>query len=154
MDTPVLARLLTVASFTGLSDTLSGNGIRFDRLKGDFKLTDGVAETKLLRAYGPGLGITSQGSIDFDRAEIDLEGTIVPAYSVNQVLQKIPLVGVLLTGGEGEGLFAVLYSTSGSLTDPEVSVNPLSLLTPGFLRSVFGRRGGDAPTVFPEGPDK
>ncbi len=154
VDTPVLARLLTVASLTGLSDTLSGKGIRFERLKGRFSLNDGVAHTKLLRAYGPALGITSQGQIDFDRAEVDLEGTIVPAYSVNQLLEKIPLVGALLTGGEGEGLFAVLYSTSGPLTDPVVSVNPLSLLTPGFLRSIFGRPGGDAPSVFPPGPVK
>ncbi len=154
VDTPLLANLLSVASFTGLLDTLTGNGIRFERLKGDFVLVDGTAKTELLRVYGPGLGITARGDIDLDDAAVDLEGTIVPAYSVNQLLEKIPLVGVLLTGGEGEGVFAVLYSAEGPMNDPEVSVNPLSLLTPGFLRGIFGRSGGDPPTVFPPGPQR
>ena len=154
VETPLLANLLSVASFTGLLDTLTGNGIRFERMTGDFVLVDGTAKTKLLRVYGPGLGITARGDIDLDDAAVDLEGTIVPAYSVNQLLEKIPLVGVLLTGGEGEGVFAVLYSAEGPMNDPEVSVNPLSLLTPGFLRSVFGRPDGDEPTVFPDGPQR
>ncbi|MDJ0608999.1 MAG: AsmA-like C-terminal domain-containing protein [Kiloniellales bacterium] len=154
VETPLLANLLSVASFTGLLDTLTGNGIRFERMKGDFVLVDGTAKTELLRVYGPGLGITARGDIDLDDAAVDLEGTIVPAYSVNQLLEKIPLVGVLLTGGEGEGLFAVLYSAEGPMNDPEVSVNPLSLLTPGFLRGIFGRSGGDPPTVFPPGPQR
>ena len=48
----------------------------------------------------------------------------------------------------------MLYSAEGPMNDPEVSVNPLSLLTPGFLRGIFGRSGGDPPTVFPPGPQR
>jgi hypothetical protein len=40
---------------------------------------------------------------------------VVPAYSVNQVLGGIPLVGGLLTGGEGEGLLAATYTLRGPL---------------------------------------
>jgi len=46
---------------------------------------------------------------------------------------------------------------TGDLGDPEVSVNPLSVLAPGFLRglfSVIGESGeDDRPRALPERPD-
>ncbi len=58
--------------------------------------------------------------------------------------------------GEGEGLLAVTYRMTGDLGDPEVSVNPLSVLAPGFLRGLFsGTRGSgkdDRPRALPERP--
>jgi hypothetical protein len=57
--------------------------------------------------------------------------------TLNKVLGKIPLVGNILTGGEGGGVFAATYSIKGSSDDPRVSVNPLSVLTPGILRRIL-----------------
>ena len=151
---PILASMLSVASLTGLLDTLGGNGIRFDRLVSDFTLTDGVAQTDLLRAYGSAIGITAKGSIDFNTAQVDLGGTLVPAYSVNRILGAIPLLGPILTGGEGEGLIGFVYEMEGDLEDPEVSVNPLSALAPGFLRGLFQVSDDDEPTVYPEGRER
>ncbi len=152
VDAPAMVRLLTVASLTGINDALKGEGIRFSRLIGAFILTDGIMETELLRAFGPALGLTARGKIDFDESRVDLEGTAVPAYSVNRVLNLIPLLGPILTGGEGEGLFAVTYRMTGALDDPNVDVNVLSALAPGFLRALFsGSRGddGDQPRALP-----
>jgi len=143
VDAPVLARLLTVASLSGINDLLNGTGIKFQRLVGEFTLQNGKLETDLIRTYGPALGLTAKGTIDFDRAQTDLKGTVVPAYTVNRILGAIPLLGPLLTGGEGEGLIAVTYGMTGPLLDPEVKVNPLSALAPGFLRSLFSAGGGD-----------
>ena len=55
-------------------------------------------------------------------------------------------IGRILTGGEGEGLFAATYRAEGPLDDPKVSVNPLAALAPGFLRGLFGifEGGGSA----------
>ena len=49
----------------------------------------------------------------------------------------MPLLGAILSGGEGEGVFAITFTLSGDADDPDIFVNPLSLLTPGFLRNVF-----------------
>ena len=82
------------------------------------------------------------------------------AYSVNRVLGAIPLLGNILTGGEGEGLFAVTYAISGSLEALDVSVNPLSVLAPGFLRNLFDIEGGESSgedepfTAVPQGGKK
>jgi hypothetical protein len=159
VDAPAMVRLLTVASLTGINDAMKGYGIRFSRLIGAFTLTDGIMETELLRAFGPALGLTARGKIDFDESRLDLEGTVVPAYSVNRVLNLIPLLGPILTGGEGEGLFAVTYRMTGELDDPNVDVNPLSALAPGFLRALFsgsGSRRDDAeqPRALPERGDR
>jgi hypothetical protein len=68
---------------------------------------------------------------------LNLEGTVVPAYALNTAVSKVPLVGAMLTGGEGQGVFAANYSVKGTDNNPDVSVNPLSMLTPGFLRGLF-----------------
>jgi uncharacterized protein YhdP len=149
---PNLARLLTVASLTGISDLLSGNGIRFTRLVGEFTLQDGIMHSDLMRAYGPALGLTAKGSFDFESDQTDFRGTIVPAYTVNRILGEIPLLGPLLTGGEGEGVFAATYWAKGKLGDLDVSVNPLAALAPGFLRSLFSGSsiGMDEEGALPE----
>src|SRR3546814_14564771 len=94
-----------------------------------------------MRIYGASLGLTAKGNIDFDRDAIDLTGVVVPAYSINNFLSKIPLLGTILTGGEGEGLISVVYTVDGPTDDPDVSVTPLPALTPGFL-----------PPLLPPGP--
>ena len=152
VNAPAMAKLLTVASFTGVLDLLRGQGIPFQGMDGEFVLDDGVATTELMRIYGASLGFTAKGEIDFNEDAIDLTGVVVPAYSINNFLSKIPLLGTLLTGGEGEGLFAVVYKVKGEVEDPEVSVNPLSALTPGFLRNIFtaGQPGDEPASALPE----
>jgi hypothetical protein len=138
VNAPILASLLTVASLTGIVDLLRGDGITFTHLTGDVILDDGVLTTDLVRAYGPALGLTVKGNLDFDESVADLQGTIVPAYTINRVLGYIPLLGQILVGGEGEGFLAFTYKITGPLAKPEVNVNALSALAPGFLRGLFG----------------
>ena len=39
----------------------------------------------------------------------------------------------------GEGLFGFTYRLTGKADNPQVSVNPLSILTPGMFREIFRR---------------
>ncbi len=143
VQAPILARLLTVASLTGIGERLGGEGIHFQSVTGDIVLhRDGVVTTDQLHAYGPSLGLTAEGRIDVPGQQMDLEGVVVPAASINRAVESIPLLGALLTGGTGEGIIAINYSLSGAMDDPDVSVNPLSALAPGFLRTLFGALGG------------
>lgn len=160
-NAPVLARLLTVAALTGVLDVLQGEGMGFSSLEAPFTLSDGLVEVRDVRAWGAALGITAKGQIDLDRSRMAMEGTVVPAYAVNSVLGKIPVLGWLMTGGEkGGGIIAFNYSMKGPTDDPTVIVNPLSALTPGFLRNLFNifddgsethaRKGNPAPTPPPK----
>jgi len=94
------------------------------------------------RAYGSELGFTMNGDLDLAARKVDLGGTIVPAYTINSLLGYIPVLGQLLVGEKGSGIFAAKYSIDGSLDGPNISVNPVATLTPGFLRGIFGVPGG------------
>jgi hypothetical protein len=134
---PVLAKLLTVASLTGIVDLLSGDGIGFIRADVPFHTRGGKLHIDNARAWGAAIGITASGTLDRGRDTLALNGTVVPAYSINRILGAIPLLGNILVGREGEGIIGITYSVSGTSADPQVSVNPLSALAPGILRRMF-----------------
>lgn len=153
VNAPVLARVLGVALLTGIGDALRGEGISFTRMEADFVYVDPRVEVKDARASGSSLGITANGIIDIGAETIDLSGTLVPAYAVNSLLGRIPVIGDILVGGPGGGIFAANYKVEGPLDDPKVSINPLSTIAPGFLRNLFGA-GGTSPTGTDPKPDQ
>ncbi len=134
---PVLGKLLQALTIYGLGDALSGPGLFFTDLVLPFRLGGPVLDITDARAFSASLGLTAKGRIDTKRQVIDLKGTVVPAYVVNSALGRIPLLGRLFRNEQGGGLVALDYGLRGPLGDPSVVVNPLSALTPGFLRGLF-----------------
>ncbi len=134
---PILTRLLSLMSLTGMVNMLSGSGIEFKKAQSDFGYTADALVLSNTRAHGSAIGLTVSGKISPFAGVMALEGTLVPAYSANSILGNIPVLGTLLTGGEGGGIIAANFSIKGNTGDPSVMVNPLSLLTPGFLRKIF-----------------
>lgn len=162
VDAPALARILTLASLSGLVDTLSGRGIQFDQFNVPFVYDRGVITIEEGTSRGSEIGLTLKGTIDTNTDMADLDGLVVPAYTINSILAGIPLLGDLLVGEKGGGIFAATYSIDGPLDDLDIGVNPLAALTPGFLRNIFnifdstGKPSGDAPggRNVPGAPDK
>jgi hypothetical protein len=62
----------------------------------------------------------------------------------------VPILGDILASRKGEGVFGVTYSMKGPLEDPTLTVNPLSVLTPGILRRIFEFKTPEAPPQEPE----
>jgi hypothetical protein len=134
---PALAQLLSLASLDGIASLMSGSGIPFTALRGDVAFSQGRISIDRLIAYGGALGITAQGWLNPGQDQIAIDGTLAPAYALNSVLGNFPVLGSLLMGGEGQGLFAASFRLTGSNDNPTVTVNPLSALTPGLLRHLF-----------------
>lgn len=86
---------------------------------------------------GNALGGTVSGNVDLAQQTLNLTGTFVPIYALNNFFAKIPLLGFALGGNSGEGLIGVTYRLSGSLSDPVLSVNPISAIAPGIFRKMF-----------------
>lgn len=84
--------------------------------------------------------------MDRQREVIHMNGVMVPAYALNSLLGKVPIVGNILTGGRGEGIFAVTYRVEGDLDAPQVTINPLTVLAPGILRKMFEGPKGELPS--------
>lgn len=135
-ESEFLLKLLTLGSLTGIGDLLQGNGISFDKLGGKFTYKSDVAlGLKDMRAKGNSIGATVEGKVDLATEALDLHGKIIPAYSANTLLGKVPVLGDILIGDDG--VFAFAYTVKGTVDKPEQQVNPLSVLAPGFLQKVF-----------------
>ncbi len=150
INTPFVARFLTVATITGVVDAVTGEGFLFGGAEGRFTKTRGLIDLSKFRSAGPSLGMTAQGELDLDRNKVDVKGTLVPAYAINSVLGNIPLIGPLIQGGEGEGLFAATYAVTGNLDEPKIDVNEWSALAPGFIRDLFTTDGTENEEDDPE----
>jgi hypothetical protein len=150
INTPFVARFLTVATITGVVDAVTGEGFLFGGAEGRFTKTRGLIDVSRFRSAGPSLGLTAQGKIDLDRHNVNVKGTLVPAYAINSVLGNIPLIGAIIQGGEGEGLFAATYAVTGNLDEPKIDVNEWSALAPGFIRDLFTDDGTDEEAPEPD----
>ena len=144
---PGLAKVLSLTSLNAIGSMLAGSGIPFSTLRGDFAYSENRLVLENLLAYGGALGVTANGTLELSPHRLDIQGTIVPAYTINSIIGDIPVIGSLLLGGEGQGLFAANYRATGSAGDPQVQVNPLSALTPGFLRRLFQPNFGIPPSL-------
>jgi hypothetical protein len=111
--------------------------LQFDRMRVPFSVGDGRFVLHDAAINGPVLGATLRGVIDFDRERINLSGTYVPFYGLNGALGLVPILGDLLISRNGEGLFGMTFAVKGPTSRPDVLVNPMSVVAPGFLRQLF-----------------
>ncbi|MCB4801322.1 DUF3971 domain-containing protein [Methylobacterium brachiatum] len=128
--------------------------VTFDRMRANFVRSGSRVEFSDAAISNAAMGFTLSGWLDTGRERTDMNGTFVPLYGLNNVASQLPLLGPLLGGGHNEGLFAVNFRVSGKLSSPDVSVNPLSAIAPGFLRKLFSAGGGpfaDGVPAVPQG---
>ena len=136
-NAPFLTQILSLASLRGLADTLGGEGVLFSRI--DIPLT--VAGDRYVvngaKAQGPALGLTTNGFFESKSGKIEFDGVLVPSFGLNSALKPIPIIGDLIVGRDGEGVFSLTYAIRGTMEKANVSVNPLSALAPGVIRRIF-----------------
>jgi hypothetical protein len=141
-----LGKLLQAMTLYGLVEaSRGGNGLAFTRAVVPFALTPTEVRLEDARAFSASLGLTARGRVTRERAVLDLEGTIVPAYFFNSLLGNLPIIGRLFSPEAGGGLFAATFRARGPAEEAEIMVNPLAALTPGFLRGLFGLAEGPRP---------
>ncbi|MBR3501859.1 MAG: AsmA-like C-terminal domain-containing protein, partial [Alphaproteobacteria bacterium] len=141
-NAPVMTKLLTVASFTGMIDLIKGDGLTFTHFNAPFEYHRKILNLKKAKAEGNVLGITADGTFNRATTDINLDGVIAPAYSVNRFLGKIPLVGNMLAGKDGT-IFAATYEIGGNTENPKIDINSLSMLSPNSLKEWYNENFGD-----------
>ncbi|HZV20182.1 MAG TPA: AsmA-like C-terminal region-containing protein, partial [Hyphomicrobiales bacterium] len=109
----------------------------FDRMTVPFSIAGNQFHLHNAAINGPFIGATLKGDIDFSRDTIALSGTYVPFYGANAVFKAVPVLGDILTGGDNEGVFGMTFAIQGRTANPDVVVNPIAMLAPGFLRQIF-----------------
>jgi len=97
-----------------------------------------------------------RGKVNFKTQTVNLGGTYVPLYGLNSALGAIPILGGIFVGREGEGVVGITFAVQGKLEDPNVLVNPMSVVAPGIFRQIFEFRGQNSAatsTVSPSTSD-
>jgi hypothetical protein len=116
--------------------------VDFNKLKLNFERIPGVMTIKSALIAGPSIGATARGRINHVNQTLQIAGTLVPAYGLNAVFGKIPVLGRFLSGRKGEGLIGITFGIQGPLKHPVLTLNPASALAPGFLRMLFEFNSG------------
>lgn len=141
---PLLARFAALLSPMGIANFFSEHKtLSMDRFACDFEFSEDLITVKKGIGKSLSLGFTVAGKLDRKKRLFALKGNIVVARFLNSILSNIPLIGHMLNGGDGEGLFGIAYTVTDSFDTPNVSLNPLSVLAPGFIRKFFQSLGGD-----------
>ncbi|MBS0271071.1 MAG: AsmA-like C-terminal domain-containing protein [Proteobacteria bacterium] len=143
-EVPLLARFAALLSPMGVVNLFSERKVvSMDRFECDFEYGDDLVTVQKGVGKSISLGFTVEGKMDRKKRLFSLKGNVIPARFLNSILNNIPLIGPLITGGEGEGLFAISYAVKGSFDAPDISLNPLSAFAPGFIRNLFQSLGDD-----------
>ena len=137
-DAPTIAALVNAVSVVGLINELNGDGIYFDTVEADFRLSSNRVNLTQASATGASLGISMDGVFATDSGQMALQGVISPVYMLNGIASFLTR--------KGEGLLGFNYSIGGTVQSPSVSVNPLSGFVPGAMRDIFRSTPRTTPT--------
>nr|WP_281358312.1 AsmA-like C-terminal domain-containing protein [Hongsoonwoonella zoysiae] len=146
-EDPAIKELSTIRPVAGDDGALVRNlgAVRqgeasFQRMSVSFRRSGDTITVTDGTMTGATVGGTFSGTVNLGSKTLDLTGTFVPAFALNNLFAKIPVLGFALGGGSDEGLIGVTYRVTGALADPQLSVNPVSAIAPGIFRKLFEYR--------------
>jgi hypothetical protein len=117
--------------------TQGGGSLAFSRMRAEFTRQTGKLSIREGIVAGPTMGATIEGDIDYSGNKVEMSGTFLPAYGLNNIFGQIPIVGLFLGGGSNEGLIGITYQVVGTPDKPDFRINPISAVAPGVLRKIF-----------------
>ncbi len=141
----LVLRRFKVRNERKLSDIAAGKtaargprrGLKFDKLTLPFSTDERFIRIGNALVRGDEIGASANGLIRKADGAMDIGGTIIPAYALNSAISNVPLLGDLLTGGKGQGVFGLNFALRGTMSRPKLIINPASAIAPGVLRNFF-----------------
>ena len=144
-NAPILVRLISTLSLTGLLNLLEEKGIYFERGFAKINNSGNVMNLENIEAVGEAMAISLDGWINKKNDKLQIHGTIAPATLLNKLLEPVPLLSDLLIGGDKAGIVLTEFRLDGSIKKPSISFRPLSS-APGLLRDIFNLFRSDLST--------
>ena len=135
-NTPFFTKVLTLFSLDGLEQKLKGGGIYFDTLQSQYTFKNDALLINDGLVRGSDLGLTFQGAMNINKQDFDINGTLIPAYTINTLLTSLPIVGDIITAGAPEeGILAATFSMKKNREVLDIDFNPISVLVPSIIRN-------------------
>ncbi|PYE88213.1 uncharacterized protein DUF3971 [Phyllobacterium leguminum] len=144
VDEPRLSKIVTSPPQSGgasLSEAvrkdIDVSRVHFDRGYSQIEKGPGYVALKRGIVRGPLIGTTFQGMLYDSKGNMSITGTFMPAYGLNRLFGELPILGALLGNGRDRGLIGITYKLAGNAKQPQIIVNPISVMAPGIFRSIF-----------------
>jgi len=113
------------------------DGMPYNEIKGSFAISDGGVVTQDLFITSDAINVSVIGKADIVKEELNFTIGVQPLQTVDKVVNRIPVVGWLLTGKDKDFL-TVFFEAKGKWSDPQVSAIPAKSLAKGVF-NVFRR---------------
>ena len=133
INAPILVQIISTLSLRGILNLLEEGGILFSNGSAKITYKDGIEYLNSINAIGDTLALSFSGLINRNNETIEIQGQLVPANTINNILKNIPILGELLTGTDFRGFILTEFRLDGLITDPIISFRPLSS-APGIFR--------------------
>jgi hypothetical protein len=117
----------------------------FDTINLPMQVQGGTVSLQAGRAQAPNLTVKASGYVDLEDGSVEMRGLATPG-GLNRLFGELPIFGGLLGSRQDEGLVGITLAVKGTLSEPNIQVNPISALAPGFLRRLFEEQAPVAPT--------
>ena len=114
-----------------LPDMASG-GMPYTSIKGSISVKDGVLTTQDLFINSNAINVSIVGNADIVKEELNLTIGAEPLQTVDKIVNRIPIVGWLLTGKE-KNLVTAYFEAKGKWSNPQVSAIPVKSMGRGIL---------------------
>jgi uncharacterized protein YhdP len=109
----------------------------YNNIKGSFAISDGGIVTQDLFIASDAINISVVGNANMVREDLNFTIGVQPLQTVDKVVNRIPVVGWILTGKDKDFL-TVYFEAKGKWSDPNVTAIPAKSLGKGVL-NVFRR---------------
>jgi uncharacterized protein YhdP len=116
---------------------MARDGMPFNEITATIGVKDGVLTTQDFFIDSNVMHVTSVGKLDAVKETVDMLIGVQPLQTVDRVISHIPVVGWILSGGDGS-MITTYFEVKGSWENPEVSAIPVKTMATGTL-DIFRR---------------
>ncbi len=138
-DAPFFANFFSIFSLDGFAQKLKDGGIIFNSLNANYKF--GNDKLKIIDSLlkGSELGIQFDTVMGMNDDYFFTNGSIIPAYTINTLITKFPILGDIITAGSPEdGLIGANFRVEKIDGEYEVFYNPISVFVPNIIKNFLG----------------
>lgn len=138
---PILSKIFSILNVSQLfklqfPDMVAG-GMPYNSVTASISLQDGIASTQDFSIASNAMNISAVGKADLGKDEVDATIGVQPLQSVGKVVNRLPVVGWILTGGK-KTFLTTYFEAKGKMDDPVVKAIPVSSMAKGVF-NVFKR---------------
>jgi hypothetical protein len=119
-----------------LPDMVSG-GMPYNTISAAISVQDGIISSQDFYVGSSAMIISAVGKVDLVKNEVDATIGVQPLQTVGKVVNRLPVLGWILTGGK-KTFLTTYFEAKGKLEDPSVKAIPVRSMAKGVF-NIFKR---------------